>query len=211
MSVVNNAATTVKNMAIDTATKDVNTLNNMKPKTRKRGLGIYMKNVIARKVYLDFNSIGSNVKEIIEQDLRNTIEGKCIDEGYIKPQSINILNYSAGTLSGKFVTFDVMFECLVCRPVEGMRFKAIVKNVTKAGIRAEVNENKSPVVVFIARDHHYKSKEFAKLAEGDDINVRVIGIRYELNDDYISIIAELVEKKIKLKKILKPKIVIQEK
>ena len=46
MSVVNNAATTVKNMAIDTATKDVNTLNKMKPKTRKRGLGIYMKNVI---------------------------------------------------------------------------------------------------------------------------------------------------------------------
>jgi DNA-directed RNA polymerase subunit E'/Rpb7 len=189
----------------DTIVKNKQVKSNIK----KRGLGIYMKNVIAKKVFLDFNEIGSNVKEIIEQDLKNTIEGKCIDEGYIKPQSINILNYSAGTLNGKFVTFDVMFECLVCRPVEGMRFKVVVKNVTKAGVRAEVNGPKSPVVVFIARDHHYKSREFSKLKEGDDINVRVIGIRYELNDDYISIIAELVEKKIRLKKIIKPKIVIQ--
>ena len=47
---------------------------------------------------------------------------------------------------------------------------------------------------------------FAKLNEGDEINVRVIGIRYELNDEYISIIAELV----KTKKLAKPiKIKIQ--
>jgi len=90
-----------------------------------------------------------------------------------------------------------------------MRFRAMVKNVTKAGIRAEINEVKSPVVVFIARDHHYKSKGFGELKEGDDINVRVIGIRYELNDEYISIIGELVEKKrMKMPKIQKPKIII---
>jgi len=76
-------------------------------------------------------------------------------------------------------------------------------------LRAEINETKSPVVVFIARDHHYKSKEFALLTEGDDVNVRVIGIRYELNDEYISIIGELVaKKKIKINRLPKPKIII---
>ena len=64
-------------------------------------------------------------------------------------------------------------------------------------------------MVFIARDHHYKSAQFSKLEEGDDINVRVIGIRYELNDEYISIIGELVEKKIRVSKIPKPKIIIE--
>ena len=175
----------------------------------KKGVGIYMKNVITRKIHLPFTSIGENIKENIEEFLRLQIEGKCIDEGYIRPNSIKIVSYSAGVIIGNNVIFNILFECLVCRPVEGMRFRALVKNVTKAGIRAEINETKSPVVVFIARDHHYKSKEFALLTEGDDVNVRVIGIRYELNDEYISIIGELVaKKKIKINRLPKPKIII---
>ena len=180
-----------------------------KNKKRERGVGIYMKNAITRKVSLPFNVIGENLKENIEQTLQKEIEGRCIDEGYIRPGSIVIVSYSAGVISGNMVIFNVLFECFVCRPVEGMRFRAIVKNVTKAGIRAEINEIKSPIVVFIARDHHYKSAQFSKLEEGDDINVRVIGIRYELNDEYISIIGELVEKKIRVSKIPKPKIIIE--
>jgi DNA-directed RNA polymerase subunit E'/Rpb7 len=179
------------------------------PQKRKKGngVGIYMKNVITRKIQLPFTSIGENIKENIEEYLRLQIEGKCIDEGYIRPNSIKIVSYSAGVIAGNNVIFDILLECLVCRPVEGMRFRAVVKNITKAGVRAEIKESKSPVVVFIARDHHYKSTEFAKLKEDDDINVRVIGIRYELNDEYISIIGELVAKK-KFNYVIKPKIII---
>jgi len=178
---------------------------------RKRGTGIYMKNIITKRVVLPFTAIGNNIKENIETYLNNEIAGKCIDEGYIRPQSINIINYSAGSVSGNNVTFHVMFECLVCRPVEGMRFRAVIKNITKAGIRAEIKEDKSPVVVFVARDHHFKNKEFSELKEDDVINVRVIGIRYELNDEYISIIGEFVnsKKRIKRIKVIKPKIVIE--
>ena len=67
-------------------------------KNKKRGLGIYMKNVITRKINIPFNAIGGNIKENIEEFLKNDIEGKCIDEGYIKPNSINIINYSAGLI-----------------------------------------------------------------------------------------------------------------
>ena len=178
-------------------------------KSRQRGLGIYMKNIIAKKINIPFNAIGGNIKENIEEFLKTDIEGKCIDEGYIRSGSVSIISYSAGRILGNSVVFSVMLECLVCRPVEGMRFMAIVKNVTKAGIRAETNEKKSPIVVFIARDHHYKSKDFGNLNEGDEINVRVIGIRYELNDEYISIIGELVEKKIRNMKF-KPKLIIED-
>ena len=138
--------------------------------------------------------------ENISLDLSNRIEGKCVQEGFIKRQSIRIVNYSAGTISGKYVTFTVVFECLVCRSVEGMKFKTIIKNITKAGIRCETMEDPSPVVVFIARDHHFKSKEFSQLKLEEQITVKVIGIRYELNDPYISVIAEYAPpRKIKVK------------
>lgn len=184
--------------------------NNVK---KKRGMGIYMKNIITRKVYIPFNAIGQNIKQNIEEYLKKDIEGKCINEGYIRRDSINIISYSAGDIISDTALFIVMLECLICRPVEGMRFKAVARNVTKAGIKAEIKENISPMIIFIARDHHYKSVEFSKIKEGDDINIRVIGIRYELNDEYISIIGELVEQKIKHKKFklkkIKPKIIIQ--
>ena len=69
------------------------------------------------------------------------------------------------------------------------------ENITKIGIRAETNENPSPVVIFISRDHHYTSTYFSNIKENDDIQVSVIGQRFELNDKYVSIIAKVVEPK----------------
>ena len=93
-----------------------------------------------------------------------------------------------------------MFECLICRPSEGMKFKVIVKNITKAGIRAEYKED-SPIVVFISRDHVYNNKNFNSINIDDTIYIKVIGIRYELNDEFISIIADLDERKNKRPKL----------
>ena len=85
-------------------------------------------------------------------------------------------------------------------------------NITKAGIRAETPDEISPVVIFVARDHHYMSSYFTNVKEGEDIVVRVIGQRYELNDKYISVIAELVEPRDeKIKRKRKPRLIVSEK
>jgi hypothetical protein len=98
--------------------------------------------------------------------------------------------------------------------VEGMLIQCVAKNITKAGIRAEsANEVPSPVVVFIAKDHHFNNEYFADVKEGDKINVRVIGQRFELNDKYISIIAEIVKPKVEkefMPKVVKPRLVIED-
>ena len=172
-------------------------------KTDRRGIGIYMLNVLSRTLQIPFNDIGNNIGEIIQNSLVDDFEGKCLKEGYIKKNSIRVINYSSGRILENKVVFTVNFECLVCRPVEGMNIRVTVKNVTKAGLRCETKDDPSPVIVFVARDHHYKNKNFSKLNVDDDITVKVAGIRYELNDKYIAIIGELVNKKIK-----KPKIII---
>ena len=122
------------------------------------------------------------------------MEGKCIKEGFIQPGSIKIMTYSSGNVCGDIIEYQTAFECMICHPVEGMIVECISKTITKAGIHAEVidkNDN-VPIVVFVARDHHYQSKQFSNVQEGDKIRIRVIGQRFELNDKYISIIAELV-------------------
>ena len=52
--------------------------------------------------------------------------------------------------------------------------------------------DENPIVVFITRDHNYNKDKFKDVKENDEIQVKVIGIRYQLNDDSISIIAEYI-------------------
>jgi DNA-directed RNA polymerase subunit E'/Rpb7 len=158
---------------------------------------IYSRCLITRNIVLPITAIGKNIKEVIEENIKSNFEGKCLVEGFIKPNSTKIITYSSGIIyRGSLVSFEVIFECDVCFPVEGMLVSCIAKNITKAGIRAEsANEVPSPVIVFIAKDHHYNVAHFNDVKEGDKINVRVIGQRFELNDKYVSIIGELVKEK----------------
>ena len=154
---------------------------------------IYSKSLLTRNITLPITIIGRNIKETIENVINDHYEGKCLVEGYIKPKSSKIITFSSGVISGDTISFEVVFECMICNPVEGMNIMCVAKNITKAGIRAEsATETPSPIVVFIARDHHFNNNKFINIHEGDTMVVRVIGQRFELNDPYISIIGELV-------------------
>jgi DNA-directed RNA polymerase subunit E'/Rpb7 len=174
---------------------------------------IYNDILITKKILIDINYIGKNIKQTLARILISKHNGKCIEEGFVKPDSVKLISYSSGKIEGCKILFEVVFECKVCSPVEGMMIECLAKNVTKAGIKAEVDEKPSPLIIFLARDHHQSSKYFNSVNVDDKINVRVIGQRFELNDDYVSIIAELVDvidlkEKIKAKRKTKPKLVI---
>ena len=163
-----------------------------KKQTTHHPKNLYNQLLITRTVPISINHIGDTIKETLRKTIASQIEGKCIVEGYIKPYSVEVITFSSGLVMGANVIFEVVIQCDVCSPVEGMTIKCIAKHINKAGIRAEINETPSPVVIFIARDHNYASPLFADVKENDDIEVRVIGQRFELNDKYISIIAEIV-------------------
>jgi DNA-directed RNA polymerase subunit E'/Rpb7 len=174
---------------------------------------VYSRCLITRKIVLPITTIGKNLKETIEENIKSNFEGKCVVEGYIKPNSSVILTYSSGIImSGNKILFEVVFECDICFPVEGQLIDCIAKNITKAGIRAEsADDVPSPIVVFIAKDHHYAIPYFSEIKEGDKIKVQVIGQRFELNDKYISIIGTIKENKEKdSTQKSKPKLVFED-
>jgi DNA-directed RNA polymerase subunit E'/Rpb7 len=174
--------------------------------------GVYSNSLLSRKIHLPFNNVGANLRQVLETQIKKEIEGKCSVEGYIKPDSTKIVSYSSGLLQSNVVSFEVVFECLVCCPVEGQNIKCVIKNITQAGIRAVINSDTSPIVVYLSRDHHYNNEYFTKLSENEEITIRVIGQRYELNDPQVSVIGEFVKPKLEkyIKKVdTKPKLVIK--
>lgn len=169
-------------------------------KGKKRDVmrSLYSRGIINRTISLPITSIGKNIQETLEQNISASFEGKCLVEGFVKSGSSRIISYSSGMIHrGTTISFEVVFECEICFPVEGMVIECVAKNITKAGIRAEsAVEIPSPIVVFVAKDHHFENDYFSELQQGDKFKVSVIGQRFELNDGYISIIAELKKPKI---------------
>ena len=159
----------------------------------KDNSNVFMKMLIDFKVPLEYRYVNRLLTENILEYLNKRFAGKCCEQGYIQPDSISIVNYSSGIVKNNIIIFDVVFECQVCYLVEGQEVNCIAKNITKAGIRAEFDMEKTPAVIFVARDHHYVNQEFNDVKESDSITVKIIGQRFELNDTNISAIAELVK------------------
>ena len=87
-----------------------------------------------------------------------------------------------------------------------MKIECVSKTITKAGIHAQVVDVNDvvPVTIFIARDHHNTDRYFNTIKENMDVIIKVIGVRYELNDPHICVIGQLIEKRLESTK--KPRI-----
>lgn len=166
-------------------------------KSTRKIYGVYIASLLTMKVVLPITEVGKNMKENLEKIISKRNEGKCIAEGFIRPGSIKVIRYSSGVVNNRNVEFETVFECMICHPVEGMLIECDTKTITKAGIHAEVIDSTGsiPITVFIARDHHYNDKYFGEIRENTKITVRVIGVRFELNDPYICVIGKLIENK----------------
>lgn len=151
-----------------------------------------------KNISLSVTDVDKNIESIIINELKNNLEGKCNNNGLIKKDSIEIMNYSPGILKGSNVIYSINYKCLICNPFEGMITDCYVKNITKAGIRAELNgyqniDETCPMVIFIARDHNFENSYFTNLNINDNIKVQIIGSRFVLNDLFISCIAKLID------------------
>ena len=169
---------------------------------------VYSPCQITKSILLPMTAVGANLQQTLENTITKMVGGKCIVEGYVKPGSIRVITFSSGIVKGENILFDVVFNCEVCYPVSGMNLNCIAKNITKAGIRAEsADEQPSPFILFVARDHFYASEHFNSIEENEKFVARVIAQRFELNDKYVSIIGEIVLSK-EFKKDVKPRLIL---
>ena len=189
-----------KENEMNTDKKQVNMENKVKANANANANAntLYMKNLLEMKVTLLPMEIGENqTKTNLQKIIQGHIEGKCIREGYVKPKSVQIRSYSSGLVKGERIEFTVLFECMTCNPVEGVLLNdCMIKSVTKAGIHCNVmdDDRNIPVTVFVARDHSVENTEFQNITDSDlgkKIQVKVVGTRFELNDECVEVLALL--------------------
>ncbi|BES98902.1 unnamed protein product [Nesidiocoris tenuis] len=154
---------------------------------------------------------GPNLFDIVKQKLYTEVEGTCTGKYGFVIAVTNIDNVGAGLIQpGQgFVVYPVKYKAIVFRPFKGEVVDAVVTQVNKVGMFAEIG----PLSCFIS--HHsipadmehcpnvqpacYKSKdEDVVIAVDDVIRCKIVGTRVDasgifaigtLMDDYLGLIS----------------------
>ena len=144
------------------------------------------------------HEISNNINDILLSKIKNEIEGKCCNIGYIQKNSLKIIQKSLGShLTSHFngtIMYLVKYIANICNPVEGMKIKCKIININKMGILAHGGDDSpSPLNILLARQHHVEDEYFNKLQINDEIYISVLGKRFEYGDNQISIIGKLID------------------
>jgi DNA-directed RNA polymerase subunit E'/Rpb7 len=127
------------------------------------------------------------IDSVLLQRLKTKIEGKCIASGFVKPDSLEILNRSMGIAeNGRFTgnwIYYVKTRCKVFYPETTTPVKCKVIKVNKMGAYVVFDE---AMRVLLPRDLHVGNTDFDSLNTDDMVMIQVLRSRFQTNDPFIS-------------------------
>lgn len=158
-------------------------------------MSVFVKSTLCRNIQLPISDIGDD-EELVDKFktiLSSELQGKCTVEGYLKKNSIIIHKYSIGILKGHQVCFNVEFFADMVYPIKDQLLKCVVIGPNHFGLKCRLKDDDdcNSCDVYIPRDHHHPLARLNKHSTDTDIEVKVIGVRFEVNDPQITVIASI--------------------
>lgn len=160
----------------------------------------FTKCLLNERVNLRAHDLNVNIQEHLQKVLAQRLEGKCTQHGYVRPGSVSVQRYSAGTvlmstLNGD-ISFRVWLNAEVCLPPVGSVLQARVRNMNRFGVLCEVVDGDKVIVEsIIAKSANVCASEMdlEQLKQGDAVLVEVLARKFELGDRRISVVGRIVK------------------
>ena len=153
---------------------------------------------------LDPKDLKDDINNIIKYKLKENIEGKCHEDGYIIKESVSIIRRNIGSIvtnDGKSeIKYLITYKAKIISPSENDEIRIYINNINKMGIIGYIKLNEgdtseeSPLVVMIPREYFEgSSKNIHDLTIGQTLDVVVIGSRIKYHSENIQVIAKPLE------------------
>ncbi len=159
---------------------------------------LFNKNTVQDKIHIHPKYLHSNLDSAITGQIQQKVEGICNKDGYVKKKSVQLLKRSIGMASSNntngYVSFDVLYSIDVCNPASGDIYPCIVKKTNKIGFLAEPLERPNPLVIVVVKQHVENKDLLNTIKEGEYVSIKIIGARFDLGDDKISVVGNLVDR-----------------
>ena len=139
---------------------------------------------------------GSTITNMIQTKLRETLENRCSEHGFVIPDSVEIISRSMGYFEPGRFTGDALYHVKakgrVYYPVDGTVLQGKVLRKNKMGLYVTYEK---ALRIQIPRDLHLGNEEFESVNIGDTVEVELKKSLFQVNDPYI-LVNGLFKKKI---------------
>ena len=147
------------------------------------------------------SELQKDIDNVIQQKLKNTIEGVCYEDGYVVKDSSQIIQRSPGKVvthnKKGGIQYEITYKAKIISPCEGDVYKAIISNINKMGVIAYIRlkdgdtEENSPVIIIIPKDYFEGTTwNIDDLNKGQSIHVEVVGTRVKYQSEKIQIVGK---------------------
>lgn len=136
----------------------------------------------------DLNSVKkSSIEDIILKKVKESIEKKCSEHGFVLPGSVELISRSMGYYEHARFTGEAVYyvkaKGRVLYPADGIRVIGEVIRKNKLGLYVVYRDD--AIRVQVPRDLHIGNEEFDKVEIGDKVEVELKKSRFQINDLYI--------------------------
>lgn len=158
-------------------------------------MSLFVRNTLFHKIYLLPNEINNNIDSILLEKLKNDVGNRCIKEGYVRRDSIEILKRSIGSIdsihfNGR-VCYQMTYSAEVCNPTEGLKLEGKIADINKMGAIINIE----PLSIVLPKQHHQDLEVFKDLSIGDHVSITIVGCIFELYDTEINAVGVITGKK----------------
>ena len=164
----------------------------------------FVPSLLLEKVKLSPKHLNKNYKQVIHNVLVKKNEGQCSKHGYIKPNSIEIIQISMGTVETHtlhgYINFMVKFKALVCNPTTGSIIKCKVVNSNNFGVLCAsgsiINDVYTEIIDVIVPKNSLSicsdpAIDMNALKKNDLVKVEIVGKKFEIHDIKISAVGKI--------------------
>lgn len=159
-------------------------------------------NIQSITISLESNELKTNnISQLLEYKLKNLLENKCGEYGFVKKNSVKIIQRSYGIFkiveNRSVILYNINYVMEAINPLKNDILECIISNSTKMGciayVQYEDDEEEytlktSPLLIIIPRN--YLKEEYS---EGEKVNIEVITSKVKYNSKQIQIIAKPVD------------------
>ena len=136
----------------------------------------------------NINKIGktATIQDILTEKLRESLENKCSEHGFVLPGSLKLISRSMGHFeNGRFTgdaVYHVKAEGRVILPADGIRVVGTVLRKNRAGLYVTYRD---ALRIQVPRDMHLGNEEFESVEIGDAVEVELKMSLFQINDEFI--------------------------
>jgi DNA-directed RNA polymerase subunit E'/Rpb7 len=157
--------------------------------------------ILTTTINIKPDKITGDINQLILHDMKQRYEGVCNKDGYIKKDSIQLVERSIGEIktidSKSFIVYNITYRADVLSPAKGIQLDIIVDSITKMGIVGyiQLSENdtikESPFIV-IAPKEFFTDEMFESVKVNGILKVEIEAFRVKYRASQIQLVVKPV-------------------